>query len=537
MILVEGGNEVASKEFRNIAALATNYNDNNKEENCLIVDDIKRSNFEFSENILLHAKRFITLGLNKGDKIGILLFNSIEYLELMYGAMYAGLSPVCINARYKTHELDYVLKDSGCKYLFISSESDEITNFSDLILSVLDTNNQNIDSLINTYVIGGTEDDRLLNFDDFLNLDISSENLDEPQSEGEDTAFIMYTSGTTSNPKGCPLSHNNMMHATEAMMERWNISSSDVFWDPLPMFHMSSILPFSACLMAKSEFISTVHFDPDKSLKVLEESEVSIAFPAFPAVMLALVNHPEFSSSKLSKLRIINNVAPVDTLRSFQEALPDAKQVSAYGLTEASGVCAFGSPDDPLEKRITTSGRPFNGVKIRIIHPETGEEMPSGEKGLIEISGPTVFKGYLNDPTKTKETISSDGWLSTGDFGSLSEDGFISYHGRLKDMLKVGGENVAALEIESFYNNYEGVMISQVIGVDDERLGEVPALFIEKKEGANITAEELIESAKGKISNFKIPRYVVFVDDWPMSSTKVQKFKLKEYDLGKKVFG
>ena len=289
--------------------------------------------------------------------------------------------------------------------------------------------------------------------------------------------------------------------------------------------------------MAKSEFISTVHFDPDKSLRVLEEAEGSIAFPAFPAVMLALVNHPEFNASKLSKLRIINNVAPVDTLRSFQEALPDAKQVSAYGLTEASGVCAYGSPDDPLEKRITTSGRPFNGVKIRITHPETGEVMPSGEKGLIEISGPTVFKGYLNDPIKTKETISSDGWLSTGDFGSLSEDGFISYHGRLKDMLKVGGENVAALEIESFYNNHEGVMISQVIGVDDERLGEVPALFIEKKDGVTITAEELIDSAKGKISNFKIPRYVVFVKDWPMSSTKVQKFKLKEYDLGKKVFG
>ena len=190
MILIEGGNGVASKEFKNIAALATNYNDSNKEESCLIVDDIKRSNFEFSKNILFHAKRFITLGLNKGDKIGILLFNSIEYLELMYGAMYAGLSPVCINARYKTHELDYVLKDSGCKYLFISSESDEITNFSDLILSVLDTNDQNIDSLINTYVLGGTEDDRLLNFDDFLNLDTSSENLNEPQSEGEDTAFI-----------------------------------------------------------------------------------------------------------------------------------------------------------------------------------------------------------------------------------------------------------------------------------------------------------------------------------------------------------
>ena len=197
MNLGEGRNIMTSKEITNIAALATNYRNDEKDNNCLTVDEIKRSNFEFSENILLHAKRFISLGLNKGDKIGILLFNSIEYLELMYGAMYAGLSPVCVNARYKTNELDYVLKDSGCKYLFTSSESDEITNFSDLILSVLDTNDQKLDSLINTFVIGGSQDERLLNFDDFLKIDISSVDLDEPKSENQDTAFIMYTSGTT----------------------------------------------------------------------------------------------------------------------------------------------------------------------------------------------------------------------------------------------------------------------------------------------------------------------------------------------------
>ena len=524
-------------KIKNIAAYAVHFEDNIASNKCLIVDNNQRSNKEFSENIISHAKRFLALGLKKGERIGILLFNSIEYLEIMYGAMYAGLAPVCINARYKTNELDYVLKDSGCKYLFISSESDEVTNFSELILSVLDSNNQKIDTLNDTYVIGGSSDKRLKSFDDFLSLDISNIEIKEAVSEGDDTAFIMYTSGTTSNPKGCPLSHNNMAHTTKAMMERWSISKEDVFWDPLPMFHMSSILPFSACLVAKSPFISTVHFNPDESLKVLEESKVTIAFPAFPAVMLALVNHPDFNASKLSSIRIINNVAPVDTLRSFQEALPEAKQVSAYGLTEASGVCSYGSPDDPLEKRITTCGRPFTGVEARIIDPETGKEQVNGEKGLIEISGPSVFKGYLNDPEKTKEAISKDGWLSTGDFGSLSEDGFISYHGRLKDMLKVGGENVAALEIESFYNNHDGVLLSQVVGIDDERLGEVAALFVERKEGSNISAEELINSAKGKISNFKIPRYVVFIDDWPMSSTKVQKFKLKDYDLGEKVFG
>ena len=524
-------------KIKNIAELGTLYDENAANNNCITLDRKKRSNEEFSENIINNAKRFLSLKLKKGDKVGILLFNSIEYMEIMYGAMYAGLAPVCINARYKTNELEYVLKDSGCKYLFISSESDEVTNFSELILSVLDANNQKIDTLKNTYVIGGSSDKRLKSFDEFLGLEITDIEINEALSRDDDTAFIMYTSGTTSNPKGCPLSHNNMMHATKAMMERWSISKDDVFWDPLPMFHMSSILPFSACLVAKSPFISTIHFDPDESLKVLEEAGVTIAFPAFPAVMLALVNHPEFSASKLSKIRIINNVAPVETLRSFQEALPEAKQVSAYGLTEASGVCSYGSPDDPLEKRITTCGKPFKGIEFRIIDPETGKRQAYGEKGLIEISGPQVFKGYLNDPIKTKESLSDDGWLSTGDIGSLSEDGFISYHGRLKDMLKVGGENVAALEIESFYNNYEGVLISQVVGVEDERLGEVPALFIETKEGVSLTAQELIDSAKGKISNFKIPRYIVFLDKWPMSSTKVQKFKLKDYDLGKKVFG
>ena len=524
-------------KINNISEFATSFSDEVSDKQCLIVDKDQRTNKQFSNNILNHAKRFISFGLNKGERIGILFFNSIEYLEIMYGAMYAGLVPVTINARYKTSELDYVLKDSECRYLFIASESDEITNFSELILSVLDENNQKIEGLYSTYVIGGSSDDRLKDFDEFLALDTSKVELNGPLSGSDDAAFIMYTSGTTSNPKGCPLSHNNMIHSSKSMLERWDISNKDVFWDPLPMFHMSSILPFSACLIAKAPFISTVHFTPDDSLKVLEENKVSIAFPAFPAIMLALVNHPKFDAEKLSNIRIINNVAPLDTLRSFQDALPNAKLVSAYGLTEAGGVSAYGAEDDPLEKRITTSGKPFNGVEIRIINPETGDRQPHDEKGLIEIKGPSVFKGYLNDPVKTKETLSEDGWLSTGDIGSLSEDGYISYHGRLKDMLKVGGENVAALEIESFYNNHESVLLSQVVGVEDERLGEVAALFIEKHDGANVSSDELIEFAKGKISNFKIPRYIVFVDNWPMSSTKVQKFKLKDYDLGEKVFG
>ena len=182
-------------KINNISEFATSFSDEVSDKQCLIVDKDQRTNKQFSNNILNHAKRFISFGLNKGERIGILFFNSIEYLEIMYGAMYAGLVPVTINARYKTSELDYVLKDSECRYLFITSESDEITNFSELILSVLDENNQKIEGLYSTYVIGGSSDDRLKDFDEFLALDTSKVELNGPLSGSDDAAFIMYTSG------------------------------------------------------------------------------------------------------------------------------------------------------------------------------------------------------------------------------------------------------------------------------------------------------------------------------------------------------
>ena len=176
-------------------------------------------------------------------------------------------------------------------------------------------------------------------------------------------------------------------------------------------------------------------------------------------------------------------------------------------------------------------------MEIRILDPETNQVLSNEEKGLIEIRGPHVFSGYLNDKEATKNALSDDGWFSTGDVGSLTNDGYIRYHGRIKDMLKVGGENVAALEIEAYFDSHEKVLISQVIGIEDDHLGEVPAVFIEKKPGVKISKDELVDFCIGQISNFKIPRYIVFVNEWPMSSTKVQKFKLKDLDLGEKVFG
>ena len=524
--------------INNIADFAVKFPEEIANKECLTVDDVSLNFNQFSVLVTSYAKKLKKLNLNKGDRVGILLFNSIEYLLLMYASMYAGFVPVNINARYKAKELHYVLHDSKCKILFTSSQSDEITNFSEIISSVYDSTEGRPEELTDVYIIGGSKDNRFKDFKEFESIFVDDSLNEEATGSEDDPAFIMYTSGTTSNPKGCPLSHKNVLYVANSMVDRWKMNDEDVFWNPLPMFHMSSILPFIGCSISKSTFLSTIHFNPDDAVKVLIEKKVSIAFPAFPAVMVALSNHDDFTPENLSKLRIINNVAPIETLRMWQKnKVPQATQVSAYGLTETGGVTSFSSPDDTLEHRLTTCGKPWQDAEIRILDPETNQVLSNEEKGLIEIKGPHVFSGYLNDKEATKNALSDDGWFSTGDIGSLTNDGYIRFHGRLKDMLKVGGENVAALEIEAYFDSHEKILISQVVGVDDDHLGEVPAVFIEKKPGTEISKEELIDFCKGQISNFKIPRYIVFVDEWPMSSTKVQKFKLKNLDLGEKVFG
>ena len=350
--------------------------------------------------------------------------------------------------------------------------------------------------------------------------------------DADDVALMMYTSGTTANPKGCLLSHRAIMGNAAAMAERWHMTAEDRFWDPLPFFHMSTILPMAACLLCGATFVATQHFEPTAAVRCLSEERITIAFPAFPTLMTALLNHPEYDADQLPALRLVNNVAPPDTLKAFQAKLPaHTRQVSAYGLTEAGGVISFGAPEDDLETRATTCGRPFPGIEVRIYDHERGATLPADEQGEIQIRGYCLLERYHNAPEAT-ETALGDGWLRTGDLGVVTPEGYVRYTGRLKDMLKVGGENVAALEIEALVNDHPDVVLSQVVGVPDDRLVEVPALFVQCREGAAQDGQALVDFCRERISRFKVPRYVVFVDEWPMSATKIQKFRLKSMPLG-----
>jgi fatty-acyl-CoA synthase len=203
-------------------------------------------------------------------------------------------------------------------------------------------------------------------------------------------------------------------------------------------------------------------------------------------------------------------------------------QVSAYGCTELGGIVAMNDPAEDAESRATTCGPPFPGVELRIVDPETGEVVPTGERGEIVGRGPGMFEGYHNDPERNAEAIDPDGFFHTGDVGSLDAAGNVSFHGRTKDMLKVGGENVACLEIESFLATHPAVRLAQVVGIPDTRLVEVPAAFVQLEPGHTATEEELIEYFRGQVASFRIPRHVRFVEEWPMSATKVQKFRLRE---------
>jgi len=290
---------------------------------------------------------------------------------------------------------------------------------------------------------------------------------------------------------------------------------------------MASILPLVCCFDAGAALLSMNRVEAGAALQMMEKESATVAFPAFPTVTNDLISHPRFASTDLGRLRRINNVAPLEMLKRFQSAFPEAVQTGAYGMTELCGVVSFNHPEEDLESRLTTCGPPLPDVEVKIVDADTHQELPAGERGEMWVRGFSVFQGYYNAPEKNAEAF-VDGWFRTGDLCSVDVEGRIAYHGRLKDMLKVGGENVAAVEIESYLATHPSVKLAQVIGVPDERLLEVAAAFIELEAGAEATEAEIIDYCRGRIASFKVPRHVRFVRHWPMSSTKVQKFKLRE---------
>ena len=475
--------------------------------------------------------------------MGILMPNLIEYTEVLFGIALIGAVSVPINARYKETELGYVIENADLDILFTTDLIAEHVDFVDLLERCLpglsDAENPTALDLISAprlrsvVVFGTSEPKGMISQTDFeARADtIDPDEIDRLRTQVaiRSICIMIYTSGTTARPKGCPLTHEALVRSGRAMgRHRFLLTAEDRFWDPLPMFHMSAILPITAVFDAGATFLSLTHVEPEAAIDQMVIERPTALFPSFPTLTAALIHHPRWVEVDVSVVRAVNNVAAPEMLREFQAAYPDAVQVSAYGLTEAAGVVSFNELTDSLDQRTTTCGRPFPGIEVRIVDPETNEAGHSDEQGEIVIRGYCLFEGYYRDPENTAESVDADGWLHTGDLGSLDPEGRIRYHGRLKDMLKVGGENVAAVEIESYLTTHPAVKLVQVVGTPDAKYVEVPAAYVEVHDGASVTADELIEYCRDKIAGFKIPRYIRFVTEWPMSATKIQKYRLRD---------
>ena len=488
------------------------------------------------------ARALAALGVHRGHHVGLLLPNSRRYVDLMLGAALLGAWVVPINSRYKARELAHVIVDADLRVLVTTDEVDDFVDFAELVTEALpglaaagDPRALSLPSApeLRAVVLLGTKTPPGTIGDAEFTAGAAAVApalvaIARAQVRLRDVAIMMYTSGTTAMPKGCPLSHEALVRtAIEAGRTRFELTATDRMWDPLPMFHMSFVLPFVACLDAGAALLAMERFAPGPALTYLEREKATVNFASFPTITQALLTHPDYDPAKMH-FRLVNNVAPPDVLRSMQAAMPFATQISAYGLTEAGGVVAFGCAADSAEQRATTSGRPFRGIEVVAKDPGTGAVLPPGERGELCIRGYCLFEGYYKDPEKNAEAIDADGFLHTGDLGTVDAEGYVAYQGRVKDMLKVGGENVAAVEIESYLATHPAVLIAQVVSAPDAKYGEVAAAFVQLRPGTAATEAELVEFCQGRIASFKVPRYVRFVDEWPMSATKIQKYRLRD---------
>lgn len=509
---------------------------------ALIIDDDRRTYRQLLEGSVLVARSLRGMGIGHGDHVGLLLPNCIDGVEIMFGASMLGAVIVPINARFKARELAHVISDGDIKVLLTSDKTSEHVDFVTLLREALPLLGTAADPLkldlpdfpmlTSVVTLGRASHPGLANRDalDAAAGDVSETEVHRLRRQVaiRSTALMIYTSGTTAMPKGCPMSHESLVRTSIAAgRETFGYVSNDRFWDPLPIFHMSFILPMIGVLDAGGAFISCEHFEPGAALKQMIDERVTGIFPTFPAVVQALLNHPDYQPDALQRVRITTAVAPPDALRAMQAQLPHAVQISAYGLTECGGVVSYNDPSDSLDLRVSTQGRPFRGVEV-CAKDESGHILPPDSRGELCVRGFSVFEGYYKDPEKNAESFDADGWFHTGDLGWVDSDGRVSYQGRLKDMLKVGGENVAAIEIESYLMTHEDVSIAQVVGVPDPKYVEVAAAFIELKPGAAVSGDELIAFCRAGLAGFKVPRYVRIVSEWPMSATKVQKFRLRD---------
>ncbi|HOI40044.1 MAG TPA: AMP-binding protein [Methanobacterium sp.] len=506
--------------------------------------DLRFTYREFDERVNLLAKGLLAIGIEKGDHVGIWAKNVPDWLTFMFATSKIGVVLVTVNTAYKSHELDYVLKQSDMKALAIIDgfrDVDYVQTVYELVPELKTHERGKLDSeefpFLKSVIYVGQEKHRgMYNTNELLLLGKHG-NEEKFQSikssvNSDEVVNMQYTSGTTGFPKGVMLTHTNILNNGYYIGERQKFTEKDRLCICVPLFHCFGIvLAVMAAFSHGATMVMVELFDPLMVLAAVQKERCTALY-GVPTMFIAEYSHPMFEMFDLSSLRtgiMAGSTPPIEAMKKVVNDMNMNEITSVYGLTEGSPGFTQTSVDDPLIKRVETVGKPLPECEVKIVDPETGETLGSNQTGEICCKGYNVMKGYYKMPEKTREVIDEDGWLHSGDLATLDEEGYYSIVGRIKDMIIRGGENIYPREIEEFLYTMPGVLDVQVVGIPDEKYGEIVGAFIILEEGAELTEEDVRDYAVTKIARFKVPKHVFFVDEFPLTASgKIQKFILRE---------
>ena len=506
--------------------------------------DVRWRYREFTEKVDAFAAGLLALGLEPGDRIGIWSPNNSEWAVTQFAAAKAGLILVNINPAYRLAELEYALNKVECRAL-VTAEAFKSSRYIEMLRKLAPELDRagpgalKAEKLphLETVVRLGTETTAgMYNFADVPALAGAAERDRLRALAGrlqfDDPINIQFTSGTTGFPKGATLSHHNILNNGYFNGVTLGLSEQDRVCIPVPLYHcfgmvMGNLMStaFGATMVYPSEA-----FDPLEVLRTVEAERCSVLY-GVPTMFIAELDHPEFAGFDLSSLRtgtMAGSPCPIEVMRRVIGEMHMEEVTIAYGMTETSPVSFQSATDDPIERRVSTVGRVHPHVEVKVVDQE-GKLVPCGETGELLTRGYSVMRGYWNDEEKTLEAIDKAGWMHTGDQATIDAEGYCNIVGRIKDMVIRGGENVYPREIEEFLYRHPKVQDVQVIGVPDEKYGEELCAWIKLRDGEEANADEIKAFCKDQIAHFKVPRYVRFVDEFPMTVTgKIQKFKMRE---------
>ncbi len=481
---------------------------------------------ELNEQIDRVARGLMAMGLERGDRLGIWSPNRVEWVLIQFATAKAGVILVNLNPAYRTTELEYALRQSGCRWL-VAAKSFKTSDYEAMIGEV----RPGVDTLEHVVLFESPEWDELLAAGDGASPDALRERMGE--LDPDDPINIQYTSGTTGAPKGATLTHHNILNNGFFVSELCRHTEADRVCIPVPFYHCFGMVmgnlgcsSHGACMV-----LPEAAFEPLSVLQAVEAERCTSLY-GVPTMFIAELEHPEFDSFDLSSLRtgiMAGSPCPVEVMKQVIDRMNMAEVTICYGMTETSPVSTQTRADDSIERRVGTVGRVHPHVEVKVVEPETGRTLPRGEPGELCTRGYSVMRGYWNDAERTDEALDAAGWMHTGDLATMDDESYLKIVGRSKDMVIRGGENVYPREIEEFLYSHPDVQDVAVVGVPDDRYGEEIMAFVIPRPDCQIDSEEVREFCRGKIAHFKVPRYVEAVEEFPMTVTgKIQKYKLRD---------